>query len=70
MFASRFAISSKAITPLAVNYLVLSGDANQDAQYDAFSLTGGGTWQPPVAYPSDGNKYKWDESSVSWVLIS
>ena len=27
------------------------------------------TWQPPVAYPSDGNKYKWDESSVSWVLI-
>lgn len=26
-------------------------------------------WQPPVAYPSDGNKYKWDESSVSWVLI-
>ena len=28
------------------------------------------TWQPPVAYPSDGNGYKWDESSVSWVLIS
>lgn len=28
------------------------------------------TWQPPVAYPSDGNKYSWDESSVSWVLIS
>jgi hypothetical protein len=27
-------------------------------------------WQPPVAYPSDGNKYSWDESSVSWVLIS
>jgi hypothetical protein len=28
------------------------------------------TWQPPVAYPSDGNRYSWDESSVSWVLIS
>jgi len=27
-------------------------------------------WNPPVAYPSDGNRYKWDESSVSWVLIS
>lgn len=27
------------------------------------------TWKPPVAYPSDGNKYKWDESSVSWILI-
>ena len=28
------------------------------------------TWKAPVAYPSDGNRYKWDESSVSWVLIS
>lgn len=28
------------------------------------------TWQPPVAYPSDGNRYNWDEPSVSWVLIS
>jgi len=28
------------------------------------------TWKPPVAYPSDGAKYKWDELSVSWVLIS
>jgi len=27
-------------------------------------------WNPPVAYPSDGNKYAWDESSVSWILIS
>ena len=27
-------------------------------------------WNPPVAYPSDGNSYTWDESSVSWVLIS
>jgi hypothetical protein len=28
------------------------------------------TWQPPVAYPSDGNKYRWDEASLSWALIS
>lgn len=27
-------------------------------------------WGPPVAYPSDGNRYTWDESSISWVLIS
>lgn len=27
-------------------------------------------WVPPVAYPSDGNQYKWDEPSLSWVLIS
>jgi len=27
-------------------------------------------WNPPVAYPSDGNRYNWDEPSLSWVLIS
>jgi len=27
-------------------------------------------WEAPVAYPSDGNRYNWDESSFSWVLIS
>jgi len=27
-------------------------------------------WGPPVAYPSDGNRYNWDELSLSWVLIS
>lgn len=28
------------------------------------------TWKSPVAYPSDGNRYNWDEPSLSWVLIS
>lgn len=23
---------------------------------------------PPVAYPSDGGKYRWDESTTAWVL--
>jgi len=27
-------------------------------------------WNPPVEYPVDGQSYKWDESSVSWVLIT
>lgn len=26
-------------------------------------------WEPPVAYPTDGKKYQWDEDSVSWVEI-
>jgi hypothetical protein len=25
-------------------------------------------WAPPVDRPEDGNKYKWDEDSLSWVL--
>lgn len=24
-------------------------------------------WVPPVDYPSDGKKYVWDESTISWV---
>jgi hypothetical protein len=23
-------------------------------------------WDPPIAYPSDGKLYQWDESSTSW----
>lgn len=26
-------------------------------------------WDPPVAYPSDGNSYKWNEETQSWDLI-
>ena len=27
-------------------------------------------WEPPVAYPSDGKDYEWDESSTSWKEIT
>ena len=26
-------------------------------------------WCPPIAYPEDGNKYRWDEESTGWVLL-
>lgn len=26
-------------------------------------------WQPPVPYPSDGQKYVWDEGSLAWVVV-
>ncbi len=25
-------------------------------------------WEPPVPYPDDGNRYAWDEATVSWVI--
>jgi hypothetical protein len=25
-------------------------------------------WEAPIAYPVDGNKYTWDETTTSWVL--
>jgi hypothetical protein len=27
-------------------------------------------WDAPVAYPTDGKKYQWDESSTSWQPIT
>ena len=27
-------------------------------------------WNPPVTYPSDGKKYKWHETSRSWIEIT
>jgi hypothetical protein len=26
-------------------------------------------WEPPVAYPEDGNDYEWNEDTVSWNLF-
>ena len=27
-------------------------------------------WQAPVAYPTDGKYYRWDEPSTSWIIIT
>ena len=27
-------------------------------------------WDAPVAYPTDGQRYQWDEETTSWVLIN
>jgi hypothetical protein len=26
-------------------------------------------WESPVAYPSDGNPYKWNESTLTWDIV-
>ena len=26
-------------------------------------------WEPPVAYPSDGERYEWNEETTAWDLI-
>lgn len=27
-------------------------------------------WEPPVAYPDDGNMYRWDEETTSWIEVT
>ena len=26
-------------------------------------------WKPPLSYPIDGQKYRWDEETLSWVVF-
>lgn len=26
-------------------------------------------WEPPVAYPDDGQMYQWDEDTTSWAVV-
>jgi len=28
------------------------------------------TWDAPVSYPDDGQRYEWDEDTVNWVLAT
>ena len=27
-------------------------------------------WEAPMPYPNDGNRYRWDETTVNWVLVA
>ena len=51
-------------------------DRDKDAFYDqqpyaSWTLNPSSClWEAPVAYPTDGKKYKWDESSTSWKEIT
>ena len=51
-------------------------DAERDAfippkPYDSWSLNETTClWDPPVAYPTDGKPYVWDETTLSWKEIT
>jgi len=36
--------------------------------YASWTLDANAQWQPPVAKPTDGGMYMWDEATTSWVL--
>ena len=65
-------------TPLRKNYAGPSMiyDRDKDAFYEqqpfaSWTLNSSTClWEAPVAYPSDGKNYKWDESSTSWKEIT
>ena len=64
-------------TPLRKNYAGIgyTFDSDKDAFYSPKlypSWTLNDTtcqWEPPVAYPSDGERYEWNEETTAWDLI-
>lgn len=37
--------------------------------YASWTLDSNVVWQPPVAMPTDGKIYSWDEATTSWIEI-
>ena len=36
--------------------------------YPSWTLDDDANWQPPVAMPTDGQRYVWDETTTSWLV--
>lgn len=64
-------------TPLRKNYAAIgfTYDSERDAfippqDYPSWVLNEETClWEAPVAYPEDGQNYRWDEDTTSWVVI-
>ena len=65
-------------TPLRKNYagIGFTYDADRDAfippqPYDSWTLNETTClWESPVAYPDDGEMYKWNEDTTTWDLVT
>ena len=38
--------------------------------FTSWTLNADAQWEPPVAMPTDGKMYSWDESTISWTEIT
>jgi len=38
--------------------------------FESWTLDSNFNWQAPIAYPSDGQDYEWNEETQSWDLIT
>lgn len=62
-------------TPLRKNFAGVgyTYDENRDAfipqkGYASWILNDGTClWEPPVSYPTDGKRYRWNEDTISWI---
>ena len=38
--------------------------------YASWTLNASAQWQPPVAMPTDGGMYSWDEATLAWLEVT
>jgi hypothetical protein len=65
-------------TPFRKNYAGIgyAYDSQRDAfippkPYESWVLNEGSClWEPPVAMPTDGQMYTWDEENINWILTN
>jgi len=77
-YNSRGGTHATGGTPLRKNYAGVgyTYDSNRDAfippqPYSSWVLNENTClWDAPVAYPTDGKMYTWDEPTTSWVLVA
>jgi hypothetical protein len=67
---------SKGGTPLRGNFAGIgyTYDAEKDVFYapqpfPSWTLSANYLWEAPIAYPTDGKNYAWDESAQDWLLV-
>lgn len=74
-YNTKYGVHTNGGTPLRKNYAQVGGtyDETRDAfipakPYDSWVLNEDTcVYDPPVAYPSDGKSYQWDETIKNWV---
>jgi hypothetical protein len=74
-YNTRGNVHANGGTPLRGNYAGIGSvyDRTNDVfyssqPYPSWTLnTSTWLWNPPIAYPSDGNVYDWNETTKSWV---
>lgn len=76
-YNTRGGVHSESGTPYRKNYAGIgyTYDANLDAfippqPYPSWQLnTETCLWDPPTLMPDDGQRYRWDEDTQSWILV-
>ena len=56
----------KQFAGIGCTYDKVNDEFVESQPFNSWTLDSNNDWQPPTAYPDDGKKYYWNESTTSW----